>query len=405
MEGIMCHFLLWFVSLVSISGHTFLSDSYKNLVEKARLDMEESVSIQNSTSNSSLQFRSRRSPRSSCSPNCQLPNCFCGLSIPGDLTPAQTPQLVLLTFDDAVNDLNKEFYQRLFSGRRNPDGCNIMATFFVSHEWTDYSQVQDLYSQGHEMASHTVTHSQPHGRSVDGWAKEAIGLAELLVQYAGVDPDDVRGVRAPFLETGGDPLFSVLSKYGLWYDSSLSSQLKSPPLWPYTLDHDLPHSCAIPPCPTSHHPGVWEIPLTYMEDGKGGHCPMLDGCTYTEDVTSIQRMLTANFLRFYTSNKAPFPMAYHAAWFRLRPHREQALHQFLDSILELPDVYLVTNQAALQWIRAPTPLPGAQPALSCPTNRSPSCSQRQRQRCNGREGRGFFTCSNTCPESYPWVQH
>jgi hypothetical protein len=33
-------------------------------------------------------------------------------------------------------------YEDLFTGeRRNPNGCPIAATFFVSHEWTDYGQV------------------------------------------------------------------------------------------------------------------------------------------------------------------------------------------------------------------------------------------------------------------------
>ena len=82
----------------------------------------------------------------------------------GNLAPRRTPQLVLLTFDDAVNDLNKELYRDLFEkGRLNPNGCPIAATFYVSHEWTDYGQVQSLYADGHEIASHTiswVTHAQ-----------------------------------------------------------------------------------------------------------------------------------------------------------------------------------------------------------------------------------------------------
>lgn len=76
----------------------------------------------------------------------------------GGLPAHQTPQIVLLTFDDAVNDINKEIYSALFGrGRTNPNGCPITATFYVSHEWTDYSQVQNLYADGHEMASHTVS--------------------------------------------------------------------------------------------------------------------------------------------------------------------------------------------------------------------------------------------------------
>lgn len=76
----------------------------------------------------------------------------------GDMPVDKIPQMVLLTFDDSVNDLNKVLYADLFEkGRVNPNGCPISATFYVSHEWTDYSQVQNLYSAGHEMASHTVS--------------------------------------------------------------------------------------------------------------------------------------------------------------------------------------------------------------------------------------------------------
>lgn len=75
----------------------------------------------------------------------------------GGLTPKETPQIVLLTFDDSVNDLNKELYTELFqNGRKNPNGCPITSTMYVSHEWTDYSQVQNLYADGHEIASHSI---------------------------------------------------------------------------------------------------------------------------------------------------------------------------------------------------------------------------------------------------------
>lgn len=70
----------------------------------------------------------------------------------------EVPQIILITFDDAVNDLNKIYYEELFErGRVNPNGCPITGTFYVSHEWTDYSQVQNLYADGHEFASHTIS--------------------------------------------------------------------------------------------------------------------------------------------------------------------------------------------------------------------------------------------------------
>ena len=41
---------------------------------------------------------------------------------------------MVLTFDDSVNDLNQRLYQSIFHPiRRNPNGCPISATFYVSH--------------------------------------------------------------------------------------------------------------------------------------------------------------------------------------------------------------------------------------------------------------------------------
>ena len=76
----------------------------------------------------------------------------------GGIPTKQVPQLVLLTFDDAVNSSNSELYSDLFEkDRRNPNGCPIASTFYVSHEWTNYSQVQNLYADGHEIASHSIS--------------------------------------------------------------------------------------------------------------------------------------------------------------------------------------------------------------------------------------------------------
>lgn len=78
------------------------------------------------------------------------------MHVPGGLESKQVPQLVMITFDDAVNDLNWKIYEEIFGQRQNPNGCPILGTFYVSHEWTNYGQVQTLYSRGHEMASHSI---------------------------------------------------------------------------------------------------------------------------------------------------------------------------------------------------------------------------------------------------------
>ena len=35
----------------------------------------------------------------------------------------------------------------------------------------------------------------------------------MLVRYAGVNPKDIKGMRAPFLAVGGDTMFRMLNRY------------------------------------------------------------------------------------------------------------------------------------------------------------------------------------------------
>ena len=80
----------------------------------------------------------------------------------------------------------------------------------------------------------------------------------MLVRYGGVRPEDIKGIRAPFLQTGGDIMFSALDRHRLYYDSSMSI---TSPSWPYTLKYAIPHNCAVRPCPTRSHSAMWEIPM------------------------------------------------------------------------------------------------------------------------------------------------
>lgn len=49
-------------------------------------------------------------------------------------------------------------YRHLFEQLNplNVNGCPVRGTFFVSHEWTNYNDVEWLASQGHEMASNSI---------------------------------------------------------------------------------------------------------------------------------------------------------------------------------------------------------------------------------------------------------
>jgi hypothetical protein len=316
------------------------------------------------------------------------------------------PQIVLLTFDDSVNDLNKQLYADLFGkGRVNPNGCPITATFYVSHEWTDYSQVQNLYSEGHEMASHTVSHSFGEQFSQKKWTREVAGQREILAAYGGVKVSDVRGMRAPFLSIGGNKMFKMLYDSNFTYDSSMPVYENRPPSWPYTLDYKIFHDCMIPPCPTKSYPGVWQVPMVMWQDLNGGRCSMGDACSNPPDADGVVKMLMKNFDRHYTTNRAPFGLFYHAAWFT-QPHHKEGFIRFLDTINAMNDVWLVTNWQAIQFVRDPTPISrinSFQP-FSCDYSDRP-------KRCNNpkvcnlwhKSGVRYMRTCQPCPEIYPWT--
>ncbi|XP_050424602.1 uncharacterized protein LOC126835818 [Adelges cooleyi] len=338
---------------------------------------------------------------------CQLPDCSCGgKEIPGDLSPEETPQMVLLTFDDSVNDLNKGLYADLFEkGRVNPNGCPISATFYVSHEWTDYSQVQNLYAAGHEIASHSVSHSFGEQFSQKKWTKEIVGQREILSAYGGVRQEDVRGMRAPFLAVGGNKMFKMLYDSNFTYDSSMPIYENKPPSWPYTLDYKLFHDCMIPPCPTRSYPGVWEVPMVMWQDLNGGRCSMGDACSNPPDADGVHKMLMKNFDRHFTSNRAPFGLFYHAAWFT-QPHHKEGFIRFLDTIVDMPEVWVVNNWQALQWVRDPTSISRLQSfsPFHCDFSERPKKCNNPKV-CNlwHKSGVRYMRTCQPCPDVYPWT--
>jgi len=107
-----------------------------------------------------------------------------------------------------------EVYDDVFKPHRmNPNGCPIMATFYVSHNWTNYDIVKRLYERGHEIASHSITHRMPQSfwtkASYGQWKEELVGQRENIANKASIPIEEIQGVRAPFLETGGDEQVKV----------------------------------------------------------------------------------------------------------------------------------------------------------------------------------------------------
>eukprot|EP00093_Oithona_nana_P007656 07656.XXX_165687_149673_1 [CDS] Oithona nana genome sequencing. len=341
---------------------------------------------------------------------CHLPDCLCGQTRLKEMASTlHRPQLVILTFDDSVNDLNRDLYKEIFRHYRvNPNGCPISSTFFVSHEWTDYSQVQNLYASGHEIASHSISHSYGEQFSKKKWLKEMVGQRELLSAFAGIPLEDIRGMRAPFLAIGGDNMFEMMYEANFTYDSSMPIYDNRPPAFPYTLDYKMPHDCMIPPCPEKSYPGLWEIPLVMWNDLGNGRCSMLDACSNPSKAEDVYKLLWQNFARHYNTNRAPIGLFYHAAWFT-QPHNMEGFQRFLDTILSLNDVWFVTSWQAIQWMRNL-----ANPVD--PLNFEPfQCKQTREQRkamfctkpkvCNlwHKSGVRYMRTCQRCPPNYPWT--
>lgn len=222
-----------------------------------------------------------------CNPkNCVLPTCRCsGTDIPGNLSPSQTPQFVMLTFDDAVTNLNMAYYRKALNNRSNRDGCPVAATFYISHEYTDYSKVHELYKGGHEIALHSISHTTntTYWKNVNAseLADEFQGLRFIMNHFAHVPTSSIQGIRLPFLQMSGDASFEMLYKNFFLYDSSWPSQLHlSPGLWPYTLNYKSMQDCVIGPCPNKAWPNVWVAPMLTWKDELGYPCAMVDTCVY-----------------------------------------------------------------------------------------------------------------------------
>jgi hypothetical protein len=92
----------------------------------------------------------------------------------------------------------------------------------------------------------------------------------------------IRGMRAPFLQIGGDPMYRAMVSGGLAWEASRPTQTyRNPGLWPYTNDFDTIQDCQIAPCPTGNYPGFWTVPIVDYTDGDGFPCSMVDQCQPT----------------------------------------------------------------------------------------------------------------------------
>ncbi|CAH0598269.1 unnamed protein product [Chrysodeixis includens] len=344
---------------------------------------------------------------------CKLPDCRCSsTNIPGGLAPRDTPQFVTVTFDDGVNNQNILTYREVLYGRKNSNNCPAGATFYVSHEYTNYQFVNELYNQGYEIALHSISHQTPQTywatASYDALKEEFADQRVLTAHFANIPMDAIKGVRLPFLQMSGDTSFKVMSDFGLVYDCSwITNNYSDPALWPYTLKYKSIQDCVVPPCPTGSIPNTWVQPMVSWTDLNNTKCAMADTCYYIpelDDEAGWFQFILSNFERHYFGNRAPFGYYVHEWYLSTNPAVKAAFMRFLDVINNLSDVFMVNSAEVIDWVKDPVPInqyrekackswiPSFCPASSC--GNVPATHNQNSY---------WMQVCNVCPVVYPWL--
>ncbi|KAL4227514.1 hypothetical protein ACF0H5_012958 [Mactra antiquata] len=230
-------------------------------------------------------------------------------------------------------------------------------TLFISHDNTKYRLVSEFHRRGMEIASHSVTHSTMNGTN---FFQEAKAQKENLAKLADIPIGDITGWRSPFLKPTGDLQPDALKKLGYTYDATLTFSKRSfreKPPGPFTLDFGYPYECQVKPCPKHSHPGFWEVPVVSLLDYKQAYdCVYVDGCMNAPpDEEKAYQFLWDNFHNYYTTTRMPFGINMHPSWFYY-PDRLKAMDRFIKKLVSLNDVYIISANRMLEWLKQPTPL-------------------------------------------------
>lgn len=297
----------------------------------------------------------------SCPPTC-TGKCRCASSqIPGGLQPEETPQFIVYSNDDAINVSILPVVLNITERHTNRNGCKMVATWFVSQQYTDPAFVQQVYAKGHEIATHTLNHV------LNPSPEEIIGCKKWLNETAKIPLEDIQGYRSPFLAFSPDQR-KVLYENGFRYDSSITESFPSTtspdrnnPLWPYTLDYGIAQNCAISTgtCDASErYPEFWEFPMWNIQDNSGTVIASMD------PVGDLYEFYKTQFDNRYYGNRGPMAIFLHAARLIADPAGSDQVNRFLEYAATKENVWFVPITEVLDWIENPQPVSSYQ--YQCP---------------------------------------
>jgi peptidoglycan/xylan/chitin deacetylase (PgdA/CDA1 family) len=281
------------------------------------------------------------------------------------------PQFVMLAFDNCTE---LERWQDLadFSKEMNRDGERLHFTFFVSGinfiedanrnvyqgpgQPRGYSRinfggsaddvrkrvayVNELYAQGHEIASHAIGHFNGAHWSAAQWEQE-LAAYRGIVENSGatgaraatatldVPPGKIVGFRAPYLAAGAG-LYEALRRDGFRYDASGVSFADQ---WPQKLG------------------GIWRFNLASLRiAGLGRATLSMDynfivaqsgGRADPRRAEAFKQQMLATYLAYfrasYAGNRAPLHIGHHFEAYQGGVYHE-ALKEFARRVCGLPEV-------------------------------------------------------------------
>jgi len=292
--------------------------------------------------------------------NCKAPDCRCWSdpSLPGGLQPADVPQMILVSFEYAVNKGNVDAYTDLLKDIKTPLGCPATATFFLQDQGTDWTVVKELYDVGHEVALTSQDGIVPTDEAA--WL-DSYKTLKSKATGALIPEEAIQGTRGPELSAGGDAQLSAMDQLGLNYDSTCASSVysfKDNLLWPFTWDFvDTPQNaapqCTIGNTPTQSHKGKWQFMMPSLRL-DGAACASLSACApfITNEAEALKLMQDA-FEQHYTGKRSPFILYIDPLWPTVE-YQAAATKKFLETVTANKDVFVVTTSQALAWIKAPT---------------------------------------------------
>ena len=196
--------------------------------------------------------------------------------------------------------------------------------------------------------------------------------------------------------------FQDVHSSGLFqYDSSITVNYLTSPIWPYTFDHGPATQCPITSCPPSFvFPGLWSVPMYTLHNNDGSLNAAMDpnfqgrkGSTSAK--ADLVALLKTNFFNRYNSSRIPMGLYLHgkfkflslAAASLTDNDRNDAYKEFISWTLSFPDVYWISNQKLLAWIQSPTNIADSLTAqsLNC---LMPPVSPKNQDICDGIDNDG-----------------